>query len=143
MSTYVYELTDPRCSSEPQPGEYVYVGATDKPIIRLISHVKEAAKFGKLLSVDDVADDKRLRWLLTLHQEGLPPAIRIRETLETREAGLKRETYWIHRYQARGCIVLNDRKRNHILDDDADELALWGPLWENFFVKGYLCGEPD
>lgn len=132
MPTHVYEQTNPRCGSEPKPGEYVYVGVTDDFIIRHGQHVR-----------GNDASGKRLQWLLSLRRERLLPAIRIRETLETREAALERETHWIHEYQERGCIVLNDRKRDHSLDDleflNNKFLECFGPSpsFENYF------GEPD
>lgn len=97
---YIYALVDPISK------EFKYIGQTRNLKQRFDGHINSS-------SVYSSGNKKKHEWIAQLRELGLKPDIKIIEEC-TFENALKRETYHIRQYFAKGCKLLNNN--NQILD---------------------------
>ncbi len=89
MPYYVYELIDPRTNVT------AYIGITYNADLRLQQHIH------------DNTNTKKSLWIQDLRYANLAPCMRIIEELDTKEAVLERERYWIQHYISLGIPLAN------------------------------------
>jgi predicted GIY-YIG superfamily endonuclease len=90
MLYFIYELVDPKTDT------VAYVGLTNNPNARFQDHM---TNFGTNMKKSD--------WVRQLRSEHLKPRMRILEIVDTKEAAVERERYWIRHYLSLGISLVN------------------------------------